>query len=166
MAAMTYRCPIDPDACGAYSAPGYCDRHPTWALEQVRPSVAQPAGTGPAAAVPEPAAGPAQRSVSVRILGRTVPVPAGGLPMGRAVGPLAEVPGVADLTQISRTHAELYWLAGHLYVKDCGSTNGTFIDGEKVTTPRRVNPGQRLRLGLDVDVDLLGEDLDEFGLPR
>lgn len=33
---------------------------------------------------------------------------------------------------ISRRHAELNWVEGHLQLLDLGSTNGTFVNGQKV----------------------------------
>jgi hypothetical protein len=167
MAAVTYRCPVDPTGCGDYSGPGYCDRHPTSTLEQVRaplppPPVAEADAGTPAA--PPPAAARASLAVSFR--GRTFPVAATGLVLGREEGPLSTVPGMSELTQVSRRHATLSWLGDVLYISDDRSTNGTYVDGVKVETPRRIAPGQRLRLALDVELELAAEELDEFGLPR
>jgi hypothetical protein len=164
MATMTYRCPVDPEGCGDRPARGYCDRHAGAVLEVVRATMAP----APPAAAPAAPAPPAQDrpQVALELLDRRVQVPPGGLVLGREVPPLEGLPGMAELTQVSRTHARLLWLADHLYVEDCTSTNGTFVDGEKVTTRRRLTPGQRLRLGLDVDVRVVAVDVDEFGLPR
>jgi pSer/pThr/pTyr-binding forkhead associated (FHA) protein len=105
--------------------------------------------------------------VSLRILGHRVPVPADGpLPVGRDAPAFADLPGMADHLQISRCHAELYWVGAHLYIRDTKSTNGTFVDGQRVTTPRRLEPGQTLRLAEDVSVQVESLDLDEHGLPR
>jgi hypothetical protein len=50
--------------------------------------------------------------------------------------------------RISRHHAELRWDEAGWRVHDLGSTNGTFVDGERVapSAPRLVRPGARLRL--------------------
>jgi pSer/pThr/pTyr-binding forkhead associated (FHA) protein len=45
---------------------------------------------------------------------------------------------------------------GEVSVRDCGSTNGTFLDGTPVQDARLL-PGQTLRLG---DVELLVDDID------
>jgi hypothetical protein len=162
MAAMTYRCPVDPAGCGDRSGPGYCDVHAGAMYEVVRSVMRPPAPEAPP--VTEP---PSQRPhVTLELLGRSVQVPADGVVLGREEPPLEAFPGMAELTQVSRTHARLYWLAERLYVADCGSTNGTFVDGEKVTTARRLAPGQRLRLGMDVEVAVTAVEVDEFGLPR
>ena len=51
---------------------------------------------------------------------------------------------------VSTYHCEVIMSGKDLVVKDLGSTNGTFIGGEKITSGI-VRPGQRLRLG---DVEL------------
>ncbi|MFD3401349.1 FHA domain-containing protein [Kribbella sp. NPDC058693] len=47
---------------------------------------------------------------------------------------------------LSRTHAALWQRAGADYVEDLGSAGGTFVNGEAVTMPRRLYPGDRVRL--------------------
>ena len=34
---------------------------------------------------------------------------------------------------VSRRHTVVYWEGGRMYVKDLGSTNGTFVNGRPVT---------------------------------
>ncbi|WP_326953444.1 FHA domain-containing protein [Amycolatopsis sp. NBC_01286] len=164
MATLKYECAIDPAGCGDYAAPGFCTRHPLRPLRAIR-TVVPPDHPTPRETGPEP--GPAARpDVSVTLLGRTVTVAGDGLCLGREAGPFADVPDMDRHTQISREHAKIYWLGDVLYIRDCGSTNGTYVDGERVDTPRRLVPGQSLRLGLDVPVTVAAQELDEFGLPR
>lgn len=47
---------------------------------------------------------------------------------------------------LSRTHAALWQRGGADYVEDLGSAGGTFVNGEAVTMPRRLYPGDRVRL--------------------
>jgi hypothetical protein len=50
--------------------------------------------------------------------------------------------------EISRMHARVYVDAdGGLAIEDLGSTNGTFVEGERITAPRPLSPGDTLRLG-------------------
>ena len=51
--------------------------------------------------------------------------------------------------RVSRYHAQLRWTHGRWLVYDLDSTNGTYIDGERVlpAQPRPVGPGSTLRLG-------------------
>jgi len=67
-----------------------------------------------------------------------------GVPMllGRASG--SDIP-VFDPT-ISRRHAELRLAGGSLSVRDLGSSNGTFVDGARVTAAE-VAPGQGVTFG-------------------
>ncbi|GAB2651665.1 hypothetical protein GCM10009743_29780 [Kribbella swartbergensis] len=45
---------------------------------------------------------------------------------------------------LSRTHAALWQRGGVDYVEDLGSVGGTFVNGEPVTAPRRLYPGDRV----------------------
>lgn len=156
MATVSYRCPDDPDGCPASTGPGFCATHPATMLEAVRAAAFTVAET-PA----EPAAAP----LTLRFLGRLVEIPPEGMEIGRETGPLASVPGMAELTQVSRTHATIYPLNGHLYVRDEQSLNHTYVDDRKLTVPRRLEAGQVLRLGRDVELRVEGVQYDEFGLP-
>ncbi len=55
---------------------------------------------------------------------------------------------VAD-AGVSSRHAQLHWRSGALQITDLGSTNGTFVNGEKLApnVARRLNVGDRVRLG-------------------
>lgn len=50
---------------------------------------------------------------------------------------------------VSRRHCEFFEHAGHLYVRDLGSTNGTFLDDQQVppSTQTVVVPGATVRVG-------------------
>jgi hypothetical protein len=168
MATVTYRCPDDPDGCPRVSSPGFCATHPAAELEAVRstafadaaPDASGAQRTSVAVEAPVPA-----EQLALRFRDRVVPVPAIGMKIGRECGPLADLPGMAELTQVSRQHATLYPLNGHLYVRDDDSTNHTYVDGRKVVTPQRLRAGQVLRLGLDVELRVEAVAFDEFGLP-
>ena len=58
-----------------------------------------------------------------------------------------------DDPTVSASHCEIVLAAGSLIVRDRGSTNGTFVDGERVTEAT-VQAGQTLRFG---DVELFVE---------
>ena len=69
------------------------------------------------------------------------------LARGRAVvGREAPADVVIPVAAVSRVHAELVWERGGYTLRDLGSTNGTVIDGRKVTEAR-LEPGQELRFG-------------------
>jgi DNA-binding winged helix-turn-helix (wHTH) protein len=48
---------------------------------------------------------------------------------------------------VSRRHAIVCVAGGEATVEDCGSKNGTFVDGERITAPRPIRSGDRLWLG-------------------
>jgi hypothetical protein len=51
-----------------------------------------------------------------------------------------------DHPTISSAHCQLVWMNDSVVVRDCESTNGTFIDGERISTAT-LEPGHVLRLG-------------------
>jgi phosphoserine phosphatase RsbU/P len=48
---------------------------------------------------------------------------------------------------LSRKHAEITYSAGKWFVKDCGSVNGTMLNGTKLTETSMIRPGDRILLG-------------------
>lgn len=53
---------------------------------------------------------------------------------------------VVPVNAISRTHAEIAWERGGFVIRDRGSTNGTLVDGRRVTEAR-LEQGQEVRAG-------------------
>jgi hypothetical protein len=60
-------------------------------------------------------------------------------------------PGLGSLggdSEISRVHARVYNDAsGQLIVEDLGSTNGTFVNGNRITAATPLRPGDQVRVG-------------------
>jgi hypothetical protein len=54
-------------------------------------------------------------------------------------------------TWVSRRHARLAWTGTGYIVEDMGSTNGTFVNGERIAGPRALRSGDRLQLGDQVE---------------
>ena len=50
-------------------------------------------------------------------------------------------------TYTSQQHARLFGRSGGWYVEDLGSTNGTFVNDERLGAPAQVRPGDRIRVG-------------------
>ncbi|HJT17318.1 MAG TPA: SpoIIE family protein phosphatase [Thermoanaerobaculia bacterium] len=48
---------------------------------------------------------------------------------------------------LSRRHAEIVRDRGQWYVRDCGSVNGTLVNGVKIADPVPLRPGDRIALG-------------------
>jgi pSer/pThr/pTyr-binding forkhead associated (FHA) protein len=66
-----------------------------------------------------------------------------GLRIGRA--PPADI--VLTDKQVSRSHCLVELADGGLRVSDLNSTNGTFIDGERISGPSQLGVGSLLRVG-------------------
>lgn len=47
----------------------------------------------------------------------------------------------------SRRHSRVSWQGGQFVVEDLGSTNGTFVNGVQITSPRVVNSGDTIGIG-------------------
>jgi serine protease Do len=52
-----------------------------------------------------------------------------------------------DDPQVSRRHAVVRPVDGHLEIEDLGSINGTFVNGARVDGPRRLSPGDEIAIG-------------------
>jgi len=54
---------------------------------------------------------------------------------------------VINTAEVSRRHVRLYLDGGIYVVEDLGSTNGTFINGQRLTTPAPLRSGDIIMLG-------------------
>lgn len=52
-----------------------------------------------------------------------------------------------DHPQVSRRHALLERRGDAFWIEDLGSSNGTFVEGVRLTAPRRLEPSQRIEVG-------------------
>jgi pSer/pThr/pTyr-binding forkhead associated (FHA) protein len=55
-------------------------------------------------------------------------------------------------SEISRQHARLTRTPGGYVIEDLGSTNGSFVNGERLMAPRVLNPGDLVALGENVSL--------------
>ena len=75
---------------------------------------------------------------------RTVPVPQDGLlVLGRDPKVLVRL----EDEKVSRRHAQVRAARGEVTVEDLGSTNGTYVNGERLTGPRVLAHGDEIRIG-------------------
>jgi hypothetical protein len=63
--------------------------------------------------------------------------------LGRAAGCQITV----DDTFVSQLHARVFARDGRYLVEDLGSTNGTYLNRQKVAGPMVISPGDRLQVG-------------------
>ena len=73
-------------------------------------------------------------------------VPVDSMPVAIGRGGQNEVPLEGDEFASAR-HARFESRRDGLWVEDIGSTNGTFVNGARVTTPRRLSKGDIVRVG-------------------
>jgi FHA domain len=55
-----------------------------------------------------------------------------------------------DDTYVSSSHARLFPRNGSWYVEDLGSTNGTYLNQQRVASSSEVHPGDQLKIGKTV----------------
>jgi hypothetical protein len=67
--------------------------------------------------------------------------------VGRAAGCHIALP---DDTFVSQLHARVFERSGQIYVEDLGSTNGTYVNGHRVSAPTPVHKGDSLQVGSTV----------------
>ncbi|HUY30375.1 MAG TPA: FHA domain-containing protein [Acidimicrobiales bacterium] len=120
--------------------------------ERAAAEVAGPAGAAGAATKGRPPPSqPAERggSLKLRIVEpaerRGVAFELGGeITLGRSPGCAVSLEGD---TFASSVHARVFRRDGETWLEDLGSTNGTFVNGERVATPVRLRRGDRLKVG-------------------
>jgi DNA-binding winged helix-turn-helix (wHTH) protein len=57
---------------------------------------------------------------------------------------------VIDATTVSRQHARIKIASGIATIEDLGSTNGTRVNGTRISVPTRLAPGNEVALGTEV----------------
>jgi pSer/pThr/pTyr-binding forkhead associated (FHA) protein len=63
--------------------------------------------------------------------------------LGRAVDNAV----VLEDPAVSSHHAIIHWSAGDFILEDRGSANGTYVNGQQLTSARSLQPGDEIRLG-------------------
>jgi pSer/pThr/pTyr-binding forkhead associated (FHA) protein len=66
------------------------------------------------------------------------------LTIGRASGCAVSL---GDDTYVSQLHARVYQRDGIVFLEDLGSTNGTFLNGQRVQAPTAIHSGDRMQIG-------------------
>ena len=66
------------------------------------------------------------------------------------IGRAPECELLIDDTYVSSQHARIFGKNGAWYVEDLGSTNGTFVNDQKLAAPAMVQPGDKIRMGTTV----------------
>jgi pSer/pThr/pTyr-binding forkhead associated (FHA) protein len=66
------------------------------------------------------------------------------------IGRAANSSVVIDDTYASQQHARIYASNGAYCVEDLGSTNGTYVNGRKISYPLELRVGDRIKIGKTV----------------
>ena len=66
---------------------------------------------------------------------------------------------VLDQGYPSRTHAQIFFKESHLYIEDLNSTNGTFVNNQKLYQATRIVPGDLIKFG-SVEYSLLPDTMN------
>jgi DNA-binding winged helix-turn-helix (wHTH) protein len=93
-----------------------------------------------------PAAGSPLASIEVLWMKQSVPLTDGEHIAGRD----AECSLAIDGTTVSRRHARITVAHGAATIEDLDSTNGTYVNGARITAPVRLVPGDEFALGTEV----------------
>ena len=67
-----------------------------------------------------------------------------------AVGRAPECEIRLEDTYVSQQHARIFGKGDKWYVEDLGSTNGTFVNDQKLAAPAQVEPGDKIRVGTTI----------------
>lgn len=59
---------------------------------------------------------------------------------------------VINIPEVSRRHSQFRLDAGNYILEDLGSTNGTFVNGQRLTAPHRMRVGDTIMLGEAVNL--------------
>lgn len=87
---------------------------------------------------------------------REIPLDGGATTIGRS----PECTLVLDFNYISRVHARIERIDSGYVVTDNGSTNGTFLNGERIAAPQRLTSGDYIAVA-DVSITFLESDVAE-----
>jgi two-component system cell cycle response regulator len=99
----------------------------------------------------KPDSGGAERRGVLTVLagpepGRIIPLGEGELTIGRS----DESTVAIDDDSLSRRHVRLFRAHRRYFIDDLGSTNGTFVEGTRVTSPMPLEDGMRIQIGARV----------------
>ena len=84
---------------------------------------------------------------------RRIALGTGAIECGRAIQ--TDIP--LDDEAVSRRHARISWNGMGYVVRDLGSTNGTFVNGEKISGRARLSEGDRILVGTSI-IKVVGVD--------
>jgi predicted component of type VI protein secretion system len=91
----------------------------------------------------EEARGPRRRRAVLRLGGKRMVIGDAGVALGRSRS--SDI--MVDDANVSRSHAEIRPHGSSWVLSDLGSTNGTRLNGRRVTQPEVLGPGDEIEIG-------------------
>ncbi|MEK6223165.1 MAG: FHA domain-containing protein, partial [Chloroflexota bacterium] len=67
---------------------------------------------------------------------------------------------VIDFTAVSRNHAKITTQGDNHFIEDIGSSNGTFVNGQKIEGRHLLNTGDVIGLGMSVKIEYHGVEVE------
>ncbi len=130
------------------------DLYGTRIVSRKRPAAPAPApAPGATPPAPAPQRGRNRRSGPTRLVVTEGPLRGTTLPLGASAVLIGRAPSctlVLDDDYSSSRHARVFPEGDQWLVEDMGSTNGTFLDDQRVTDPVPVRAGAQIRIGQSV----------------
>lgn len=127
-----------------------------WAVWNEVRSAPASAGDAPPVAANRRAAAPVVSGGGRRASATRVTVTSAGAAKGKVIGleqelTIGRAAGCSlclpDDTYLSQMHARLFTEDGQAYLEDLGSTNGTWLNGERIAAVAIVDAGDRVQVG-------------------
>lgn len=69
---------------------------------------------------------------------------------------------VVDMDNVSRAHCKLYSGSGGHYIEDMGSTNGTFVNDQEITSRRKMVHGDLVKIGGVIFKFIDGDNIEQL----
>jgi len=79
-------------------------------------------------------------------VGKVFPLEATEISIGREIG---NVIVISD-AEVSRRHAKLTWQGAGYFIEDAGSTNGTFVNNQRISAPHALKAGDLVSLSENI----------------
>ncbi len=102
---------------------------------------------------------------SFQLVMRSGPVPGEAFPLQNPLITIGRDPAsdiMINDAEVSRQHARLTLQSGGYVLEDLGSTNGTFVNGQRLMGPRVLKPGEVISVGehITLSFEIVGFDSD------